>query len=124
MAGIIAATITAVATVAVGVMKDQTQKTINSANIQRMKEDSRLQLLSTTQKMALDYRIANSNSDLERLKIYDDTLASIGSASTTSIGSIYAAGVATKSQQNYLQKSVLMAGGIMLIGGTIYKLRK
>jgi hypothetical protein len=124
MAGIIAATITAVATVAVGVMKDQTQKTINSANIQRMKEDSRLQLLSTTQKMALDYRIANSNSDLERLKIYDDTLASIGSASTTSIGGIYAAGVATKSQQNYLQKSVLMAGGIMLIGGTIYKLRK
>ncbi len=125
MAGIItAAAITATATIAVGVMRDQTQKKINNAQIAKLKEDSRLQLLSTTQKIALDYRIANAQSDLERLNIYEDTLATIGSAATTSIGSIYAAGVASKSQQNYLQKSVLLAGGIMLLGGTIYQLRK
>ncbi len=124
MAGIIAATITATATLAVGVIRDQTQRKLNRATIAKMQEDSRIQLLSSTQKTALDYRVANAQNDLERLRIYEETLASIGGAATTSIGNIYAAGVASKSQQNYLQKSVLLAGGVMLLGGTIYQLRK
>lgn len=124
MAGIVAAAITATATLAVGVMRDQTQRKLNRATIAKMQEDSRLQFLSTTQKQALDYRVANAQSDLERLRIYEETIASIGGAATTSIGNIYAAGVASKSQQNYIQKSALLAGGIMLLGGTIYQLRK
>ena len=124
MAGIVAAAITATATLAVGVIKDQTQRKLNRATIAKMQEDSRIQFLSTTQKQALDYRVANAQNDLERLRIYEETLASIGGAATTSIGNIYAAGVASKSQQNYLQKSVLLAGGVMLLGGTIYQLRK
>ena len=124
MAGIVAAAITATATLAVGVMRDQTQRKINRATIAKMQEDSRIQFLSSTQKTALDYRVANAQNDLERLRIYEETLATIGGAATTSIGNIYAAGVASKSQQNYLQKSVLLAGGVMLLGGTIYQLRK
>jgi hypothetical protein len=124
MAGIIAATITAVATVGVGVIRDQTQRKLNRATIAKMQEDSRLNFLNSTQKTALEYRVANAQNDLERLRIYEETLASIGGAATTSIGNIYAAGVASKSKQNYLQKSVLLAGGIMLLGGTIYQLRK
>lgn len=124
MAGIIAATITAVATVGVGVMRDQTQRKLNRASIAKMQEDSRINFLNSTQKTALEYRVANAQNDLERLRIYEETLASIGGAATTSIGNIYAAGVASKSQQNYLQKSVLLAGGVMLLGGTIYQLRK
>jgi hypothetical protein len=126
MAGIVvgAAAIAATATLAVGVIQDQTQKKINNAAINNMKEDQKLKLLSVTEKAALDYRIANAQDDETKLKIYEDTLASIGGAATTSIGSIYAAGVASKSKQNYLQKSVFIAGGIMLLGGAIYELRK
>lgn len=124
MAGIVAAAITATATLAVGVIKDQTQRKLNRATIAKMQEDSRLQLLSTSQKIALDYRIANAQTDAERLKAYEESIASVSGDSMNAVSNIYAAGVASKSQQNYLQKSVLMAGGIMLLGGTIYQLRK
>ena len=125
MAGIItAASIAAVATVTVGVIQNETQKKANNAAIANMKEDQRLRLLSTTEQAALDYRVANAQNDTDKLKIYEDTLASIGGATTTSLGSIYAAGVASKSQQNFLQKSVFIAGGIMLLGGALYELRK
>lgn len=125
MAGIItAASIAAVATITVGVMQDQTQKKINNAAINNMKEDQKLKLLSVTEKAALDYRVANAQDDASKLAIYEDTLAKIGGATVGGLSSIYAAGVASKSKQNYLQKSVLIAGGIMLVGGTIYQLRK
>jgi hypothetical protein len=125
MAGIItAASIAAVATITVGVIQDGTQRKANNAAIANMKEDQRLKLLSSTQKAALDYRVANAQDDAAKLAIYQETLASIGGATVGSVGSIYAAGVASKSKQNYLQKSVLIAGGIMLVGGTIYQLRK
>jgi hypothetical protein len=125
MAGIItAASIAAVATLTVGVIQNETQKKANNAAIANMKEDQRLKLLSQTQRAALDYRVANAQNDTDKLAIYEQTLASIGGATVGSLGSIYAAGVASKSKQNYLQKSVLIAGGIMLVGGTIYQLRK
>lgn len=125
MAGIItAASIAAVATLTVGVIQNETQKKANNAAIANMKEDQRLKLLSSTQRAALDYRVANAQNDTDKLAIYEQTLASIGGATVGSLGSIYAAGVASKSKQNYLQKSVLIAGGIMLVGGTIYQLRK
>ena len=124
MAAIVAAAITAGAALTVGVIQNETQKKANNAAIANMKEDQRLKLLSVTQKAALDYRIANAQDDASKLAIYQETLASIGGATVGSIGSIYAAGVASKSKQNYLQKSVLIAGGIMLVGGTIYQLRK
>jgi hypothetical protein len=125
MAGIItAAAITAAATITVGVIKDQTQKKANNAQITAMQADTKLQLLNSTQKQALDYRIANAKTDTDRLKAYEDAISSVSSATETSIGTIYAAGVASTSQQNYIQKSALLAGGIMLVGGTIYVLRK
>lgn len=124
MAAIVAAAITAGAALTVGVIQNETQKKANNAAIANMKEDQRLKLLSVTQKAALDYRVANAQDDAAKLAIYQETLASIGGATVGSIGSIYAAGVASKSKQNYLQKSVLIAGGIMLVGGTIYQLRK
>jgi len=124
MAAIVAAAITAAATLTVGVIQNETQKKANNAAIANMKEDQRLKLLSVTQRAALDYRVANAQDDAAKLAIYQETLASIGGATVGSIGSIYAAGVASKSKQNYLQKSVLIAGGIILVGGTIYQLRK
>jgi hypothetical protein len=124
MAAIVAAAITAGAALTVGVIQNETQKKANNAAIANMKEDQRLKLLSSTQRAALDYRVANAQDDAAKLAIYQETLASIGGATVGSIGSIYAAGVASKSKQNYLQKSVLIAGGIMLVGGTIYQLRK
>ena len=125
MAGIItAASIAAVATLTVGVIQNETQKKANNAAIANMKEDQRLKLLSSTQRAALDYRVANAQDDAAKLAIYEQTLASISGATVGSVGSIYAAGVASKSKQNYIQKSVLIAGGIMLVGGTIYQLRK
>ena len=63
-------------------------------------------------------------SSLKRVGASEDAISSVSSATETSIGTIYAAGVASTSQQNYIQKSALLAGGIMLVGGTIYVLRK
>lgn len=124
MAAIVAAAITAVATVTVGVIQNDTQRKANNSQIALMQEDQRLKLLSQTEKQALDYRVANSQNDIDKLKIYEDTLATLGASSNISTGNIYAAGVASKSQQNYIQRSMILAGGIMLIGGTIYQLRK
>jgi len=124
MAAIVAAAIAATATLAVGVIQDQTQRKINNAAINNMKEDQRLKLLSVTEKAALDYRVANAQDDASKLAIYEQTLSSIGGATVGGVSSIYAAGVASKSKQNYIQKSVLIAGGIVLLGGTIYQLRK
>jgi hypothetical protein len=124
MAAIVAAAITAGAALTVGLIQNDTQVKANRAAIANMKEDQRLKLLSVTQQAALDYRVANAQDDAAKLAIYQETLASIGGSTVTSLGSIYAAGVASKSKQNYLQKSVLIAGGIMLVGGTIYQLRK
>jgi hypothetical protein len=125
MAGIIAAAaITAVATVTVGVIQDGTQRKANNAAIANMQEDQRLKLLSQAEKQALDYRVANAQNDVDKLKIYEDTLATLGASTNNSTGMIYAAGVASKSQQNYIQRSMILAGGIMLVGGTLYQLRK
>jgi hypothetical protein len=126
MAGIVvgAAAIAATATLAVGIMQDQTQKKANNAAIANMQEDQRLKLLSVTQKAALDYRIANAQDDAAKLAIYEQTLSSIGGAAVGSIGSIYAAGVASKSKQNYLQKSIFIAGGFLLLGGAYYQIKK
>jgi methylthioribose-1-phosphate isomerase len=126
MAGIVvgAAAIAATATLAVGVIQNETQKKANNAAIANMKEDQRLKLLSSTQKAALDYRIANAQDDVAKLAIYEQTLASISGSTLSSVGSIYAAGVASKSKQNYLQKSVFIAGGFLLLGGAYYQLKK
>lgn len=124
MAAIVAAAITATATLAVGVIQNDTQRKANNAQIAIMQEDQRLKLLSQAEKQALDYRVANAQNDVDKLKIYEDTLASLGGSLNISTGNIYAAGVASKSQQNYIQKSMILAGGIMLVGGTIYQLRK
>lgn len=124
MAAIVAAAITATATLAVGVIQNDTQRKANNAQIAIMKEDQRLKLLSQAEKQALDYRVANAQNDVDKLKIYEDTLASLGGSLNISTGNIYAAGVASKSQQNYIQRSMILAGGIMLLGGTIYQLRK
>jgi hypothetical protein len=124
MSAIISATITAAATITVGVKKDQTQKKANNAQIAALQADTKLQLLNSTQKQALDYRIANAQTDTDRLKAYEQAISSVSGATETSIGTIYAAGVSSASQQNFIQKSALIAGGIMLLGGTIYVLRK
>jgi len=125
MAGIItAASIAAVATLTVGVIQNDTQRKANKAAIANMKEDQKLKLLSTTEQAALNYRIANAQDDLSKLALYEEALATVGGASNRAIGDIYAAGVKSKSQQNYIQKSVLIAGGIMLVCGTLYQLRK
>jgi hypothetical protein len=125
MAGIItAASIAAVATLTVGVIQNDTQVKANRAAIANMKEDQKLKLLSASEQAALNFRVANAQDDLSKLALYEEALATVGGASNRAIGDIYAAGVESKSKQNFLQRSVLIAGGIMLIGGTIYQLRK
>jgi hypothetical protein len=126
MAGIVvgAAAIAATATLAIGIAQNETQKKMNKAVIANMQEDSRLKLLSVTQRAALDYRVANAEDDAAKLAIYQKTLATVSGSAVTSLGAIYAAGVESKSKQNYLQKSALIAGGFLLLGGAYYQLKK
>lgn len=113
------AAIGAAATIGVGIMKNNTQQTLNSAKIQALQDDSRTKLLSATEKNALNTKIANAATDTERLKILADTLASLGGASTSANAAILAAGVSSKSQQNYITNSIVMATGILFVGGTV-----
>jgi hypothetical protein len=116
--------IAAVSTVAVGVMQNNTQKTLNQATIESMQNDDRLKLISATSQVALDAEIANAKTDTDRIKIYENALAQLGGAAIDSTGEIFAVGAKTKTQENYLTKSIIVASGFMLIGGAIYILRK
>lgn len=118
------AVISAGATITTGAIKDSTQRKKNQAELALKERDQRLKELSAAQKHALDVRIANAKTDTERLAIYNDTLSKLGSATISSTASILQAGVSQKSTQNYLGKSIILASGFLLIGGTIYILRK
>lgn len=116
--------IAAVSTIAVGAMKNKTQKTLNQATIESMQNDTRMKLIGTTEQVALDAQIANAKTDTDRIQIYENMLAKLGGATIISTGQIFAVGAKSKSQENYLTKSVMVASGFVLIGGAIYVLRK
>jgi Flp pilus assembly protein TadB len=121
MAGVIAAAaIAAAATITVGAMKDSTQRQKNSIELSIKQQDQRLKEMNAAQKHALEVRVANAKTDTERLAIYNETLSKLGTSTVTSTASILAAGVATKGKQNYLTNSIVLAGGILLVGGTLF----
>jgi len=120
----VSAGIAAVATITVGVIKNDTQKKMNSGIIANMKQESRLKLLNNSQRLALDTKIASAKTDTERIAIYAQALSQLGSSTINATASIYAAGAKIKTQENYLTKSIVMASGFILVGGAIYVLRK
>ena len=118
------AVISAGATIANGAMKDSTQRKKDKAELSIKEQDQRLKEMTAAQKHALEVRVANAKTDTERLAIYNDTLSKLGSTTITSTASILEAGVSNKGKQNYLTNSIVLASGILLVGGTIYILRK
>jgi hypothetical protein len=113
------AAIGAAATITTGIISNNTQKTLNQAKIEQMQNDTITKRLTATERNALDTKTANAKTDTERLKIWEDALSSLGGNVITSTGNIYAVGVSSKSQQNYITNSIVMASGILFVGGTV-----
>lgn len=114
-----AAGIGAAATIGTGIMKNNTQRAFNEAKIKSLQEDSATKRLTATEKNALAAKVANAATDTERIKILSDTLSRLGGATTDANAAILSAGVTAKAQQNYITNSIVMATGILLVGGTV-----
>lgn len=127
--------VVAAASLTVGVMQNNAQNESNRIALSKAANDYRLKELNDAQTLALNEKVANAKTDTERLAIYSATLSQISSAGVTSAGSIYEQGALAiiekqklesllSKQQNYITRSVVLAGGFLLVGGTIYILKK
>lgn len=110
--------------VVVGLIQNKTQKEYNSAKIAVMKEDSRLKALNDEQRLALDEKIAKAVNDVAKLRIYEETLGTIGVGVIDSNASIYREKL--KSAGAAQTRGYLIIGGLaaLLIGGAIYIYKK
>lgn len=113
--------------VVVGLIQNKTQKDFNAAKIAQLKEDSRLNQLTSEQRLAFDKRVANAVNDIAKLRIYQEELGDLGVASIQSTASIYAAklqGDALLQKSKTIGTVVLIGGGALLLLGAVYLLRK
>ena len=110
--------------VVVGLIQNKTQKDFNKARIEAMKEDSRLQALSAEQRLALDEKIAKAVNDVAKLRIYEETLGTIGVGVIDSNASIYREKL--KNESIAQTRGYLIIGGIVVLifGGALYMYKK
>jgi hypothetical protein len=95
--------------IAVGILQNKTQKDYNAAKIAVMKEDSRLQSLNTEQRLQLDEKIAKAVNDVAKLRIYEETLSSVGVGGIDSVASLY--------REKIKNESIAKTRGYFIIGG-------
>lgn len=110
--------------VVVGFMQSKTQRDFNKAKIQQMESDSRLKLLTNTQRIALDKEIANAVNDTAKLRIYEETLSNLGVASIQTSGEIYKEKIKAAAAPNKTIIYITVGIGAALLVATVYLLRK
>lgn len=110
--------------VAVGLIQNKTQKDFNKAKIEVLKEDSRLQALSADQRLALDEKIAKAVNDVAKLRIYQETLGTIGVSVIDSSASIYREKI--KNDAIAKTRGYFILGGIaaLIFAGGLYIYKK
>jgi hypothetical protein len=113
-----------VATIIVGSMNDKTQRQKNEAEAEIKRQAQRLNELSDAKLQALKIRIANANTDTERLKIYNETITELGGKSIESSADVLIASLQNKNKEKIITSLIVLSVGIILIGATIYISRK
>lgn len=110
--------------IGVGLLQNKTQKDFNKARIEVLKEDSRLQALSAEQRLALDEKIAKAVNDVAKLRIYEETLGTIGVGVIDSSASIYREKI--KNDSIAKTRGYFILGGIaaLIFGGALYIYKK
>jgi hypothetical protein len=97
--------------IAVGLLQNKTQQDFNKAKIEVLKEDVRLKALTDEQRLELDKKIANSVNDVAKLRVYEETLGTVG------------VGVINANKDIYVQKlkndSKTKTTGYYIIGGIV-----
>lgn len=109
---------------AVGLLQNKTQRDFNKARLAQLENDSRLKQLNEEQRIALEKRIANAVNDVARLRIYEETVADLGAASIYASASVYAERLKAQSAAETRGYIVLAGLAALLIGGTIYVVKK
>lgn len=110
--------------VTVALLQNKTQKQFNNARLAQLKDDSRLNQLNEEQKLILQKRIANAVNDVARLRIYEETIGDLGTASIYASASVYAERLKAQSAAETRGYIVLAGLAALLIGGTIYIVKK
>jgi hypothetical protein len=110
--------------VVVGLMQSKTQRDFNKAKIEQMESDSRLKLLSNTQRIALDKQIANAVNDTAKLRIYEETLSNLGVAAIQSSGELYKEKIKAAASPNKTMIYITVGIGAALLVASVYLLRK
>jgi hypothetical protein len=110
--------------VVVGLMQSKTQRDFNKAKIEQMESDSRLKLLTNTQRIALDKQIANAVNDTAKLRIYEETLSNLGVAAIQSSGELYKEKIKAAASPNKTMIYITVGIGAALLVASVYLLRK
>lgn len=110
--------------VTTALLQNKTQKDFNNARLAQLKDDSRLNQLNEEQKLLLQKRIANAVNDVARLRIYEETISDLGAASIYASASVYAERLKAQSAAETRGYIVLAGLAALLIGGTIYIVKK
>jgi hypothetical protein len=105
--------------ITVGLIQNKTQKDFNKAKIEVLKEDSRLQNLNAEQRLELDKKIANAVNDVAKLRVYEETLGTVGVGVINANKDIYVQKL--KNDSNAQTRGYYIVGGIavLLIGATV-----
>jgi len=109
--------------VVVGLMQTKTQRDFNKAKIEQMASDSRLKLLTDTQRLALDKQIANAVNDTAKLRIYEETLSNLGVAAIESSGDLYKEKIKAEAAPNKMIYITVGIGAALIIA-TVFLLSK
>ena len=110
--------------VVVGAMQTKTQRDFNKAKIEQMASDSRLKLLTDSQRLALDKQIANAVNDTAKLRIYDEALSKLGVAAIETSGEIYKEKIKAAAAPDKTMIYITVGIGAALIVASVYLLRK
>jgi hypothetical protein len=110
--------------IAVGLLQNKTQQDFNKAKIEVMKEDVRLKALTDEQRLELDKKIANAVNDVAKLRVYEETLSSIGVGVINANKDIYVQKI--KNDSIAQTRGYFIIGGIvvLLLGATLYIYKK
>jgi capsular polysaccharide biosynthesis protein len=110
--------------VVVGLMQTKTQRDFNKAKVEQMASDSRLKLLTDSQRLALDKQIANAVNDTAKLRIYEETLSNLGVAAIESSGDLYKEKIKAEASPNKMIYITVGIGAALIIASVFLLSRK
>jgi len=110
--------------IGVGLLQNKTQKDFNKAKIEVLKEDIRLKALTEEQRLELDKKIANAVNDVAKLRVYEETLSTVGIGVINANKDIYVQKL--KNESIAKTRGYYIIGGIvvLLLGATLYIYKK